>query len=63
MEQSGMPAVLITNLVSIATNMKVNRFISGVSIPHLLGNPSLNPDDEKKLRRDIIQKVLTLLTT
>ena len=57
-----MPAVLITNLVSIATNMKVNRFISGVSIPHLLGNPGLNPDDEKKLRRDIIQKVLTLLT-
>lgn len=56
-----MPAVLVTNLVSIATNMKVNRFIPGVSIPHLLGNPNLSPEDEKKLRRGIVQKALALL--
>lgn len=58
-----MPAVHITNLVSIATHMKVNRFIPGVSIPHLLGNPSLSPGDEKKLRRTIVENALGMLTT
>lgn len=58
-----MPAVHITNLVSIATNMKVNRFIAGVSIPHLLGNPSLTPGDEKKLRWAIVQNALAMLAT
>ena len=61
LERNGMPAVLITNLVSVAAHMKVNRFVSGVSIPHLLGDPNATLFEEKKLRRSIVEKALTLL--
>ena len=60
-ERNGMPATLITNLISVATHMKVNRFTSGVSIPHLLGDPNLSAAEEKKLRRRIVDNALELL--
>jgi glycine reductase complex component B subunit gamma len=63
LERNGMPAVLITNLVSVAAHMKVNRFVSGVSIPHLLGDPNATRAEEKKLRWSIVEKALTLLAT
>lgn len=62
-ERNGIPAVLITNLISVAAHMKVNRFISGVSIPHLLGNPDLTLAEEKKLRRGIVNQALAALST
>ncbi len=62
-ERNGMPAVLITNLVSVAAHMQVNRFVSGVSIPHLLGDPNATPSEEKKLRRSIVEKAVALLAT
>ncbi len=63
LERNGMPAVLITNLVSVADHMKVNRFISGISIPHLLGDPNATLAEEKKMRRGIVENALTLLAT
>lgn len=60
-EKIGIPAVLISNLESIAQNMKVFRFQRGVAIPYLLGDPSMKKDDEKEMRKKIIKEALTKL--
>ena len=39
------------------------RVVPGVGIPHPLGNPSLDPVSEQKLRRDKVERALEALTT
>lgn len=56
-----MPAVLITTLISIPRALKVNRVVPGVAIPHLLGNPTLSPDEERALRRQLVLQALRAL--
>ena len=40
-----------------------NRIVPAVAIPHPLGNPALDKEEEKKLRRGIVEKALEALTT
>lgn len=40
-----------------------NRIVPAIAIPHPLGNPALNHEEEKKLRRHIVEKALDALTT
>ncbi|MGE5454383.1 MAG: glycine/betaine/sarcosine/D-proline family reductase selenoprotein B, partial [Methylocystaceae bacterium] len=40
-----------------------NRIIPTIAIPHPLGNPKLDRADEKKLRRQLVEKALKALTT
>ena len=40
-----------------------NRIVPAIAIPHPLGNPALDKDEEKKLRRDIVEKALEALAT
>ncbi len=40
-----------------------NRIVPAIAIPHPLGNPELEHDDEKALRRHIVEKALKALTT
>ncbi len=40
-----------------------NRIVPAIAIPHPLGNPALDKDEEKKLRREIVEKALKALTT
>ena len=40
-----------------------NRIVPAIAIPHPLGNPALDKDEEKALRRHIVEKALTALTT
>jgi len=62
LEANGIPAVLVTNLQTVAESMHVNRTFPGVAIPHILGNPELEPADEKALRRRLTEQALELLT-
>ncbi|EJF12536.1 glycine reductase, B domain protein [Oribacterium parvum ACB8] len=39
-----------------------NRIVPAIAIPHPLGNPSLKPEEEKALRRKIVEKALHALT-
>ena len=39
-----------------------NRIVPAVAIPHPLGNPALEADEEKKLRRNLVEKALHALT-
>ena len=41
----------------------VNRILTGVAVPNPVGDPSLTPDQEKILRRKIVDKALEMLQT
>ena len=43
--------------------LPANRIVPAIAIPHPLGNPALNHEEEKKLRRKLVEKALRALTT
>lgn len=53
----------ICTVTPISKTVGANRIIPAVAIPHPLGDPSLEPAEEKKLRRRIVEKALQALTT
>lgn len=62
-ERTGIPVVHICTVVPISLTVGANRIVPAIAIPHPLGNPALSAEDEKKLRRKIIEKALVALTT
>lgn len=50
-------------VVPISLTVGANRIVPTIAIPHPLGNPSLDKDEEKKLRRKLVDKALVALTT
>ena len=61
-ERVGIPAVLITALIPTAKTIATNRFVQGVAITNPVGNPRVSREDEKILRRKIVESALDLLT-
>lgn len=61
-ERVGIPAVLITALVSVAKMLGANRIVQGIGITNPVGNPDLSPNEEKDLRRRLVRSALQLLT-
>ena len=59
-ERAGIPVVHICTVTPISLTVGANRI---VAIPHPLGNPALDKEEEKKLRRGIVEKALEALTT
>ena len=58
-----MPVVHMASIVPISQSVGANRIIPTVAIPYPLGNPALSPEDEKKIRRKLVEKALTALQT
>ena len=63
LERAGIPVVHICTVTPISMTVGANRIVPAIAIPHPLGNPALDKDEEKKLRRHIVEKALTALTT
>ena len=40
-----------------------NRIVPTIAIPHPLGNPALEKEEEYKLRRELVEKALVALQT
>ncbi len=57
------PAVHVCTVVPISMTVGANRIAAAVAIPHPLGNPALDFQEEKKLRRNIVMNALAALTT
>ena len=55
--------VHICTVTPISMTVGANRLVPAIAIPHPLGNPSLDKEEEKALRRKIVEKALTALTT
>jgi len=62
-ERAGIPVVHVCTVTPISMTVGANRIVPAVAIPHPLGNPSLNPADEKQLRRRILTTALEALST
>lgn len=50
-------------ITPISLTVGANRIVPTIAIPHPLGNPALDKADEKKLRRQLVEKALNALTT
>ena len=55
--------VHICTVTPISLTVGANRIVPAIAIPHPLGNPSLTLDEEKALRRKLIDKALHALST
>lgn len=62
-ERAGLPVVHICTVTPISLTVGANRIVPAVAIPHPLGNPKLDPDEEYKLRQKIVDEALRALTT
>lgn len=62
-EAYGIPVVHIATVVPISQTVGANRIVPAVAIPHPLGNPALTHEEEKELRRKIVEKALEALET
>ena len=55
--------VHIATVVPISQTVGANRIVPAVAIPHPLGNPALTHEEEKALRRKIVERALEALET
>ncbi len=55
--------VHICTVTPISMTVGANRIVPAIAIPHPLGNPALDQEEEKKLRHHIVEKALAALTT
>jgi glycine reductase len=61
LEKAGIPVVQITSALPIAKMIGSNRVVLGNGIVHVTGDAKLPPEDEKDLRRRLVQKALDAL--
>ncbi len=62
-ERAGFPVVHMCTIVPISKTVGANRIVPTVAIPHPLGNPALSREEEKVLRRKLVERALKALTT
>lgn len=62
-ERYGMPVVHICTILPISLTVGANRIVPAVAIPHPLGDPTKSPEEEKAIRRKIVDKAIEALQT
>ena len=62
-ERAGIPVAHVCTIVPISLTVGANRIIPAVAIPYPLGDPSMTPEDEYKLRYNLVKKSLDALCT
>ena len=62
-ERAGIPVVHICTVTPISMTVGANRIVPAIAIPHPLGNPALSMEEEKDIRRNILNKALKALET
>jgi len=61
LEKAGIPTVQITAALPIAKMVGANRTVLGNGIVHVVGDASLPAEDEKRVRRQLVEKALEVL--
>ena len=62
-ERAGFPVVHMCTIVPISKTVGANRIVPTIAIPHPLGNPNLSHEEEKVIRRKLVERALVALTT
>ena len=55
--------VQISALDALAKSIGSNRIVRGKAITSVVGDPTLNPEDERSFRKRLVQKALEALRT
>lgn len=55
--------VHIVSIVPISKTVGANRIVPAIAIPHPLGKPDLSPEEEKYVRRRLVETALKALQT
>ena len=63
MEKAGIPVAQVTAMTPVAKAVGSNRIIQAKGIVYPLGDPELPANEEKDLRRKIVQQALDALAT
>jgi glycine reductase len=63
LEKEGILTAHICTIVPISKTVGANRIIPAVAIPHPLGDPSKSEEQEKALRRTLVEKALEAMQT
>ena len=58
-----MTVVHACSIVPISKTVGANRIVPTIAIPHPFGDPEMTEDQEKKLRKELVMKILKALTT
>jgi len=62
-ERAGIPVVHVCTVTPISLTVGANRIVPAVAIPYPLGNPFVSKEEEKQIRRRILDTALEALTT
>ena len=62
-ERAGIPVVHMCTVTPISMTVGANRIVPTIAIPHPLGNPALTLEEEKAIRRRILNTALEALST
>jgi glycine reductase len=58
-----LPVAHICTIVPISQTVGANRIIPAIAIPYPLGDPTKTPEEEKIIRRRLVEKALRALQT
>ena len=58
-----LPVVHMCTIVPISLPVGANRIVPTVALPHPLGDPTRTPEEEKALRRRLVERALKALQT
>ena len=62
MERAGIPTAQVCALTLVAQSTGSHRIVPGVSVLHPTGDPALAADEERDLRRTLLERALALLS-
>ncbi|EFB90215.1 selenoprotein B, glycine/betaine/sarcosine/D-proline reductase domain protein [Pyramidobacter piscolens W5455] len=62
-EKTGIPVVVMCNLIDVAKTVGANRMVQTVSVPYPLGDPELSAEAEWQLRTSRVEAALNALAT
>jgi glycine reductase len=61
LEKAGIPTVQITAALPIAKMVGSNRIVLGNGIVHVVGDAQVSPEQEKEVRRKLVEEALERL--
>lgn len=62
-ERAGIPAAHCCSIVPISLTVGANRIVPTVAIPHPFGEPEKSAQEERDIRRRLVEKALIALQT
>ena len=62
-ERAGIPVVHMCTVTPISMTVGAHRIVPTIALPPPQGHPALSHDEEKALRRKLVERALEALTT